>query len=315
MGLKIFNTLKFDSGIATSNSILNTNASTILSSDGALRSYLYSSDLKSVTIFSSVNSNTLDPSNIVNVSFTRTSNATGIIQDILPSADTIVTLLPGYIIGTSFEFVYKYVGVETSILLYGNIVSQGNFLIYNNPIQAVTVPNKAIYRFIGRVESLSPVVIVYYVINQQSIEPNNQQISKLGLLTNNFDSYLSTTNDTYIIYPFVQSVINSTSGVTYTIDNIKGSLITRGSLTADSTDALPVSISSSFPIGSGLINFTVQNISNFNLVVGTGAESGWSYGGGSRTIASSSVGTFDIYVDTSANAYTLYSTGLSSMNG
>ncbi len=317
LGLKIRDTISYGSGAGTitSNSILNTSSSIIDQDSGSTREYLFSSNLSTVTISSSNSSNSIDASNIINTSFTRVSTGSGIIQDILPDSQTIVDLIEGPQVGSSFIFYYKYTGNEPNILLYGRIIQQGNFLVYNNPINVCTVPNNSIYKFRGLVESVDPAIVNYYILNQQSLEVNNQQIDYLGLKTNDFNSYLNALNDTYIIYPMNQSIINSTGSTTYTVDNIKGLLITRSGLTIDSTDSLPVSISSSFPIGSGLVSFTVQNISNYNLVVGNGSETDYTYGTGSRTIASSSVGTFDLYIDKENDVYTLYSTGVTSMNG
>ncbi len=317
VGLKVDNKVQYSNGAGTiqSNNILNTSATVLLDTDGAILDYTYFSNIKSVSLTTTVSSNDISASNVINTSFTRVSTATGIIQDILPSPAGVIALIPGVQIGSSFTFIYKYFGSEPSILLYGRIVMNGNFLVYNNPIEAVTVPDKSVYKFLGYVESVSPPLVTYYVISQQSLEGNNQQITPIGLKTDNFRQYLNSVNDTNIIYPLVPTTINATGGVTYTVDNIKGLLITRSSLSVDSTDSLPTSIASSFPIGSGLISFTVQNVSNYNLVVGNGGESGVTYGTGTRTIASSSVGTFDMYVDTSANTYTIYSTGITSMNG
>ncbi len=317
VGLKVDNKIQYSNGAGTiqSNNILNTSSTVLLDTDGAVLDYTYFSNIKSVSITTTVSSNDILASNVINTSFTRISTVTGIIQDILPSPADIIVLIPGVQIGSSFTFIYKYFGIEPSVLLYGRIVLNGNFLVYNNPVEAVTVPDKSVYKFLGYVESITPPLVTYYVINQQSLEGNNQQITPIGLKTDNFRQYLNSVNDTNIIYPLVQSTINATGGVTYTVDNIKGLLITRSSLSVDSTDSLPTSVATSFPIGSGLISFTVQNVSNYNLVVGNGGESGVTYGTGTRTIASSSVGTFDMYVDTSANTYTIYSTGITSMNG
>jgi hypothetical protein len=317
VGLKVNDKVSYGNGSGTifSNNILNTSATVILPSDGATLAYTYFSNLKSITLSTTNSSNALTAANVVNNSFTRTSTAVGIIQDIMPSPVDVIALIPGAQIGSSFTFIYKYYGIQESILLYGRFQLKGNFLIYNNGIEVVTVPNKSIYKILGYVESLNPPLVTYYVLNEQSLDDNNQQITPIGLITDNFKSYLNTINDTNIIYPLSPIVINSTGAVTYTASNIKGLLITRTGLTGNSIDILPTGIGSSFPLGSGLVSFTVQNVSSYSLVVGSGSETGVTYGAGSRSIASSSVGTFNLYINTVADTYTVYSTGITSMNG
>ena len=317
LGLKIKDKMTYNNGSGTifSNSILNTSAVVIDQQSGSTRDYLFSSNLRSITLSTTEISNSISASNVINTSFTRISTAAGIIQDILPVAQDVIALISGPQIGSSFNFYYTYTGTEESILLYGRIIMQGNFLVYNTPLNVCTVPNNYIYRFRGIVTSLEPPIIDYYVLGLQSVNSNNQQITPLGLKTEIFKSYLNVLNDTYIIYPMAQAVISSTGPTTYTVNNIKNMLITRSGLTINSTDSMPLSINSSFPIGSGLISFSVQNVSNYSLVVGSGAESGYTYGPGSRMIPSSSVGNFELYINKDTDAYTLYSTGIVPMSG
>lgn len=317
LGLKVLDQIIYASnaGLITSCGILNTSAIVYDNQSGSTRSYLNASNMTTVTLTTSTSSNSLTADNVINTSFTRVSNATGIIQDILPNPIDVIAAMPNAGIGSAFDFVYRYIGTEPSILLYGRIIQRGNFLVYNTPVEVVTVPTNNIYKFRGVVSSLSPPLVDYYVLGQQPIEGLNQQITPLGLKTDDFRSYLNVLNNTNIIYPVAQSIIDSTGATTYTVGNLKGLLITRTSLTASATDSLPTGLASSFPIGSGLVSFSVQNATNFNLVVGSGVEANWTFGPGSRTIASSSVGNFDIYVDTTSDSYILYSKGTTSMNG
>ena len=317
LGLKIKDKMTYNHGSGTifSNSILNTSATVIDQQSGSTRDYLFSDSLRSITLSTTEVSNSLSASNVINMSFTRISTAVGIIQDILPAAENIIALISGPRIGSSFNFYYTYTGVQESILLYGRIIMQGNFLVYNTPLNVCTVPNNFMYKFRGIVTSLDPPIIDYYALGLQPVSENNQQISPLGLKTNIFKSSLNVLNDTYIIYPMTQTVISGTGPVTYLVNDIKSMLITRSGLTIDSTDSMPVSITSSFPIGSGLVSFSVQNVSNYNLVVGSGSETDYVYGPGSRTIPSSSVGNFELYIDKDTVTYTLYSTGIMPMSG
>jgi hypothetical protein len=316
IGLVVSDSIMFgNSGSIYPGGIINNSAKATDESSGVTRSYLFSGNLKAVKSVTSLPSNNLTVSDVMNTAFTRESSATGVIQDILPSPTLVIEQISGPKIGSSFDFYYRYVGSEPFIFLYGPIVIQGNFLTYNTPVDVCTVPTGSIYKFKAVVTSLDPALVVYYAVNNQAFEGSNQQIDRKGLKTDIFRHSLNSLNNTLLVFPVVRTIIDEAGPVTYSASAVKGLFITRSGLTSNTTDSMPLSIVDQFELGSGLTEFSVQNVSDYSLTVGEGTEAGYSYGPGTRTVPSKHIGTFKLYINKETSECVLYSVGIGSMNG
>jgi hypothetical protein len=279
----------------------------------------YLPELSVVNLSTSVASTNLTASQVVNKYLNRTITATsGTIQDILPTNIAVTTLLgsSGVTSGTfSFSFVYNYTGTASTVLLFGNIIPEGNYQYINNPIPVITVSANNIVSFKATIGTDGSVA--YYIKNTQPIydvSTSGPLVTSVGLKTDNFTSTKTITNNSFIIYPLVPTAVTLDGAYTYTYADIRNRLIIRSGITTDTTDTFDIlanwTTDEAFSLGSGQIKFVIQNISSHNLKVGPdSAPTGWYYDTNyNRTIPPNKNGLF--YINYTGTTFILYTIGI-----
>lgn len=282
--------------------------------------YLASTNMTEVAYSTTNDSNLLTVAQVVNKYLTRTvTNSSIIVQDIMPSSATIIESIPNVDNNYSFQFVYNYLGPATSILLYGSFIPLGNFHDKNIPIPVITVPANTLVYIIGTITDLANDEITYYIKNCQNMY-SEPRITNIGLLTNNFSSFSDTdTLSSFIIYPLIKTEITDVTAHTYTYAEIRNKLIVRSGLTATTTDTFDIlstfTSDNIWTLGSGQIKFVIQNISNYDLIVGPGVPpTGWDYNVVyNRIIPSGSNGYY--YINYNGSSLYLYTIGIYSRDG
>jgi hypothetical protein len=317
-GLNIYN--KFSNGTITITDNVVSGVSDPIDQTGAVTyNYLNKNNISLVTFSTTNNSNSLTTGQVINKYLVReiTSSST-IIQDLLPTAATVISFLgSGTIDYNSFDFYYYFKGPATSVLLFGNVIPMGNFNNLNNPVQVLTVPSGTLVHLVGTVIDSD---IVYYVRNSQNIY-SEPRITDIGITTNYFNSnHNDSTLASFIIYPVIKTIIDSNTAHTYTYTNVMNKLILRSGLTSNTTDTFQAlsgfTTNSAWSLGTGQIKFVIQNLSNFDLSIGDNSSvpTGWSWNTNfTRTIPSGHNGLF--YINYNGSVLYLYCIGIMARDG
>lgn len=238
-----------------------------VSSGACSLAYLINNNIMINTLTNNLTSTNLTQQQIVNSYLIRNNTLTsGYIQDILPSGLTLFE--------TSFKFIYYYAGSSTILLYSGtnnNIIPQGNYLWYSNPMPVITVSPNTIINFTAIVSDFT----INFYINTITSLYSTSMLTSDGVVTDNFLS------KSLIIYPVIPPTnINSSSSVTYTYNQLATRLIIRSGLTSNTTDNIvDVSTFTSnniFSHGSGSFIIVIQNISSYNLTIGS-TSTGWTF--------------------------------------
>jgi hypothetical protein len=309
-------------GITLSNQAI-TGVSNYYTNDSAVnKSYIPQITYSSLT--NAANNTQLTFSQIYNNLLFRTCTATGIVQDILPDSSTITDELNSLLIYPSsvsnsastsasfaFDFTYKFNGTGSSMLLFsgtGNtFFPKGNFLNYYGPVEVLTVPINTIVSFkcIGASTSFT-----FCITNLQTLYSNSgQQITDVGVRTDNFFSTFTGTKSSFIIYPLVKTDIVSNSAHEYTFSELKGLFVTRAmenDVTDTFEDATTIITNLEFALGYGSSKFVLQNISDFSLTLDIVSSTGWAVSPASNpVIPSGKNGVFYINYDTTCTLFVI----------
>jgi len=341
--LNLVGSLTNDFIIINNNRIQNI-ADPVLNQSAANKEYVQNTNLTPISLLttgSSVTTN-LTPTQVINTILQRTFNTTGTLdQDILPTASSIIAAIPGCIVGSAFTFIYQYVNITEPnfhvIVLYGNsttptaseqtnIIPKGDYFYINTSDNNINIFPETIVEFIGTVISIDAgsEVVNFYITNYQQLYINNtQQLTQLGLLTDNFFIEPNAIfNNAFVIQPLIPTAISQDTPYTYNYSDLKNLLIMRSGLTANTQDELgPMSsflgTSTAFSMSSGSFKFVIQNVDpRFSLTFGSNADTGWTFAtGSSRIIPIGYNGFFNASINTSANTATLYTLGILSRNG
>jgi hypothetical protein len=271
----------------------------------------------------SANNTQLGFSHIYNNILYRTSTATsGIVQDVLPASEDILDELNSLLVypttGYTFDFSYRFVGTGASILLFsstGNTFEpKGNFLNYYGAVDCLTVPINTTVDFKCITGSTN---VTFCITNLQTIYANNeQQLTNIGLRTNNFFSTSTGTKSAFIIYPLDKLDVESDSVYQYTFSELKQMLITRNmnnDVSDTFEDASIIVANDDFGLGYGSSKLVIQNISDYTLTLNVTGSTGWTCSPASNpTIETGKNGLFYINYDSTC---TLFTVGIFDRNG
>jgi hypothetical protein len=275
------------------------------------------------SLSNSANNTQLGFSHIYNNILYRTSTATsGIVQDVLPASEDILDELNSLLVypttGYTFDFSYRFVGTGASILLFsstGNTFEpKGNFLNYYGAVDCLTVPINTTVDFKCITGSTN---VTFCITNLQTIYANNeQQLTNIGLRTNNFFSTSTGTKSAFIIYPLDKLDVESDSVYQYTFSELKQMLITRNmnnDVSDTFEDASIIVANDDFGLGYGSSKLVIQNISDYTLTLNVTGSTGWTCSPASNpTIETGKNGLFYINYDSTC---TLFTVGIFDRNG